>query len=493
MPINPAISRLTLAALVAAWSATSNGHADIDPPRVDVPDYQQGAQWLAQRLAQTREGNHARNLIFFLGDGMSITTLTASRIYQGQQEGHSGEENALSFERFPWSALVKTYNTDQQTPDSAGTMTALMTGVKTRAGMLSTGPEQDRAICAGASRHSLPTLLENASLAGMATGVITTARLTHATPAATYSHTPERDWEADTDLPEEARQNGCTDIARQLLENGFGQGLDIAMGGGLANFIPTDKGGKREDDDLTALFHQNYPQGQLLLSRNDLTAMNARTPILGLFAGSHMDYDHDRRQQPEPVQPSLEEMTFAAIRVLQEQTLGHEQGYVLVIEGARIDHAHHAGNAYRALSDTVEMARAVELADQLTDDSDTLIVVTADHSHTLSLAGYQKRGTPILGYANTSATYTSLGYANGPGANANNHDMAPEDPDYHQAALAPMESESHGSDDVAAHAKGPGSQWFHGQLEQNSLYHLMVQALQLPEKSRSTRNSEKQP
>jgi alkaline phosphatase len=177
---------------------------------------------------------------------------------------------------------------------------------------------------------------------------------------------------------------------------------------------------------------------------------------------------------------------------LQEQTLGQEQGYVLVIEGARIDHAHHAGNAYRALNDTVELAKAAELADQLTDDSDTLIVVTADHSHTLSLAGYQKRGTPILGYANTSGTYTSLGYANGPGAGADNSGKAPEDPDYHQAALAPMESESHGSDDVAAHAKGPGSQWFHGQLEQNSLYHLMVQALQLPEKSRSTRNSEKQ-
>ncbi|MCY0964260.1 alkaline phosphatase [Parathalassolituus penaei] len=481
------LTRAPLALAVTLATASGAVMAQMTPgySAYEVPDYQQGEAWLQQRLQQTDPGKKARNLIFFLGDGMNIATLTASRIYQGQLMGRTGEENSLSFERFPASALVKTYNTNQQTPDSAGTITALMTGVKTEAGVLSIGPEQERGTCAGAKAHEVATLLENASAAGYATGVVSTARITHATPAATYAHSIERDWESDADLSEEARQNGCQDIARQLIDRGFAGGLDVAMGGGLGNFLLASANGRRQDEDLTARFRQQYPQGQLLLSRNDLMAMSPATPILGLFSTSHMDYEADRRKADEPAQPSLEEMTLTAIRVLQEQTRSSDQGYVLVIESGRIDHAHHAGNAYRALDETVQLSDAVATADQLTNDDDTLIIVTADHSHTFSMAGYQQRGAPILGYANGNedkqedTAYTTLGYANGPGATAHNHDKEPEDPDYLQAALAPMSDETHGSDDVAAHAKGPGSQWFHGQLEQNSLYHLMVQSLQL--------------
>ena len=472
-------SGLALATLLASLALSASVTVQAD----NVPDYQQGAQWLEQRLNLVEAGQQARNLIFFLGDGMSITTLTAARIYQGQMRGGSGEENFLSFEQFPWSGLVKTYNTNQQTPDSAGTMSALMTGVKTRAGVISIGPGQELATCAGSQDHWQPTLLEIAAGNGLATGVVTTTRITHATPAATYSHSPDRDWENDAVLTAEARQNGCVDIARQLLEQGFVQGLDLAMGGGLANFTLASAGGQRQDEDLTQRYQQQYPQGQLLRSRDDLLNMNANTPILGLFASSHMDYGIDHDQQSAPQQPSLEDMTFAAIRVMQQKTLAQPQGYVLVIEGGRIDHAHHAGQATRALADTLEFADAISLADRLTNDNDTLIVVTADHSHTLTLAGYQKRGAPILGMATSQQqTYTTLGYANGPGAHhhANDEAMPTAHPDYHQAALGPLPDETHGSDDVAVHAKGPGSQWFHGQLEQNTLFHLMASALQLP-------------
>ncbi|WP_221800121.1 alkaline phosphatase [Oceanobacter mangrovi] len=476
----------------------------------DEPDYQQGQAWLAHQLNSQLPGQQARNLILFLGDGMSVTTLTAARILDGQQQGKTGEENFLSFERFPYSALVKTYNTNQQTPDSAGTMSAIMTGVKTRAGMIAVAPEQLRATCQGSDKQALTTLLEYASQQGMATGVVTTARITHATPAATYAHTSERDWEANSDLSEEAVNNGCHDIARQLIEEGFGNGLDVAMGGGRRNFQLEQQGGNRTDTDLVADFEKRYPQGQYLASRNDLLGMNANTPILGLFARSHMAYAHDR----DDSQPSLTEMTFAAIQVLQQQTRGQDKGYVLVVEGARIDHANHAGNAYRALTDTIEMAHAAEFADRLTDDSDTLIVVTADHSHTLSMAGYPGRGNSILGLVSNAgklsrstdgAPYTTLGYANGLGGNAvdptSSDDAArkpgriPWDdevdcghPDFHQAALGLRSSETHGSDDVALHAKGPGSQWFRGLLEQHSIFHLTSRALQL-----STRSPENPP
>ncbi|MDP2506591.1 MULTISPECIES: alkaline phosphatase [unclassified Oceanobacter] len=470
-------------------------------PSAYQPNYQQGQAWLEYRLANETPGTRARNLILFLGDGMSVTTLTAARIFQGQQQGFSGEENFLSFERFPYSGLVKTYNTNQQTPDSAGTMSAIMTGVKTRAGVLSIGPEQDRAVCQGSQAHQLTTLLEYASQQGLATGVVTTARLTHATPAATYAHTPERDWEADSDLSEEARQQGCEDIAAQLIHRGFANGLDLAMGGGRKNFMTTAREGVRLDTDLTQQFSTRYPDGQLLLSRNDLMGMQARTPVLGLFADSHMAYAHDRTS----AEPSLTEMTFAALQILHQQTQNSDRGYVLIIEGARIDHAHHAGNAYRALTDTVAMADAVAFADRMTNDNDTLIMVTADHSHTLSFSGYPQRGNDILGlvqhndqltHASDGAPYTTLGYANGLGANDIDPVSAAESgrqngrvhwhededtshPDFHQAALGHRESETHGSDDVAIHAKGPGSQWFRGLLEQNSLFHLASRALHL--------------
>ena len=100
--------------------------------------YQNGQK--AVLSASNKEINNtpgaAKNIILFVGDGMSMTTVTAARIYAGQQEGQPGEEYNLSFERFPWTGLSKTYNTNQQTSDSAGTMTAMITGIKTKAGFI---------------------------------------------------------------------------------------------------------------------------------------------------------------------------------------------------------------------------------------------------------------------------------------------------------------------------------------------------------------------
>ena len=92
-----------------------------------------------ERLASTPPPERARNVILFIGDGMGISTVTAARIYEGQKRGETGEENLLSFEKFPHTALIKTYNTDSQVPDSAGTATAMNAGVKTRIGFIGVG------------------------------------------------------------------------------------------------------------------------------------------------------------------------------------------------------------------------------------------------------------------------------------------------------------------------------------------------------------------
>ncbi|MCB1566589.1 MAG: alkaline phosphatase, partial [Xanthomonadales bacterium] len=175
--------------------------------------YAQGAATAKQNLSTVR-GRPAKNVILFIGDGMGISTVTAARILEGQQHGATGEENRLSFEQFPWTALSKTYSVDGQTPDSAPTMTAMMSGVKTNQGLIGVDQATVYNDCASGQGHEVVSLLELAESAGLATGIISTARITHATPAATYAHTANRNWESDANLTEEALAYGCHDIAR---------------------------------------------------------------------------------------------------------------------------------------------------------------------------------------------------------------------------------------------------------------------------------------
>ena len=429
------------------------------------------------------------NIIVFLGDGMGVSTVTAARILQGQMEGGSGEENYLGFERFPNVALVKTYNTDAQVPDSAGTMTAIMTGFKTRAGVIGVGPEVERGDCVHALKNALPTLLERLENEGYQTGIVSTATITHATPAATYGHSPDRNWESDASIPEEHRSN-CKDLARQLVEFEFGDGIDLALGGGRSMFYPADtidteygdKTGVREDGrDLVQEWLSKVPNRQFVSNNTGFNELSAgQGQVLGLFEPSHMEFEADRQNGPEG-EPSLAAMTEFAIT-----HLSGKEGFFLMVEGGRIDHAHHAGNAQRALIDAIAFAEAVDKAVEMTDSKNTLILVTADHSHTMTISGYQSRGNPILGYASVGSIplkdldgnpYTTLGYTNGPGALDLPNPETPEDLDYRQAAAVPLGSETHAGEDVAAYALGPGANRLRGVIEQNELYDVMVEAL----------------
>lgn len=475
------------------------------------PEYwrQDGAAALQQALDRPRNTGRARNVILFLGDGMGVSTVTAARILEGQQRGQPGEENRLAFERLPYLGMARTYNTNQQTPDSAGTMTAIMTGVKTRAGLISVDERAARGDCAGSRGRELPTLLEQFEQAGRATGVVTTARLTHATPAATYAHAAERDWESDALMPPAAREQGCLDIALQLLTPARGNGLDVALGGGRSGFIPQhmadpeypDSRGSRQDGrDLTAQWRATRQGAAFVWHRRQFAAIDPSRidHLLGLFEPSHMNYESDRGDD----EPSLSEMTRLAIRILRRNA----KGFFLMVEGGRIDHAHHAGNAYRALHDTIEFSRAVEVALAETDSVDTLIVVTADHSHAFTLAGYPTRGNPILGtvvgndahgepHAQPALDaggmpYTTLGYINGPGfaagidpaqrqrqaPAAGRRPLAEVDtrqPNFYQESLVPLPQETHGGEDVAIYAGGPWAHLLQRSEEQSYIYYVM--------------------
>jgi alkaline phosphatase len=519
-PMPPSLGKtaLILAAALAGLAACSEQKAEKTQAQAS-PDaaapaassniwLKEGAAALAARLAQKPIEGRARNVILFIGDGMGVSTITAARIFDGQSRGTSGEENILPFEALPYVALAKTYNADAQVPDSAGTATALVTGAKTRIGVLALSDEQPRNQCQGADAHRLATILEQAEDAGMATGIVTTARLTHATPASTYAHAANRDWEDDGLLPPEAKANGCADIARQFAEFAHGDGIEVAMGGGRRHFLPEDapdpedmekRGSRRDGRDLVAEWQARNPGGAYVWSLAQLAALDlAATPkLLGLFAASHMSYEADRAKDPGG-EPSLSEMTATAIDLLARQ----EKGYFLMVEGGRIDHAHHAGNAYRALGDAQAFAQAVAVALEKTTREETLIIVTADHSHVFTIAGYPKRGNPILGLvkgfasedeasdapalADDGKPYTTLGYGNGPGALAGPRAMLSEEmalaPDFRQQALVPLGSETHGGEDVAVFAAGPWAHLVSGVMEQNVIYHIMRHALGLEER-----------
>ena len=470
-----------------------------------LPSNQTDSEWFKSsalnlvKKTQQENKDKAKNVILFVGDGMGISTLTAARIFQGQQKqgNMGGEENFLSFEQFPNTALVKTYNTNQQTPDSAGTMTAIATGVKSKAGVLSVSDTSLRANCLSSKGNELITLIDLANAKGLSTGVVSTARITHATPAATYSNTPERNWEADSNLPTEAIANECKDIAYQLVMRDEANALSVALGGGRRNFIPdtvTDgenKKGRRSDGiDLTKSWTESNSNATYVWDKTGFDAIDTASTdhLLGLFNSSHMEYEADRLDDAAG-EPSLTEMTTKSIDILKK----NDQGYLLIVESGRIDHAHHAGNAYRALMDTVELSNAVQAAVDSTDPDDTLIMVTADHSHVFTIAGYPKRGNPILGLvhnvdgnvatADDGKPYTTLGYTNGPGAVIEQRDDLSSvdtlDKNFMQQALVPMGSETHAGEDISLHATGPGSHLVQGVIEQNVIFHIINQAQSL--------------
>ena len=475
--------------------------------------YDHANQKLQVSLNQKHNTEKAEGIILFVGDGMSIATVTASRIYAGQKLGQPGEEHQLFFESFPYTGLSKTYNTNQQTPDSAGTMTAMMTGSKTKAGVVSVNTLAARADPESCNGYNLETLLETAEDQGWASGIVTTTSITHATPAVSYAHSPERNWESDKDLSMQAKKKGCRDIASQLIEFDYGNGIEVILGGGRKHFLPENNNGERLDGrHLIEEWLANNKKSSYVTTANELDNIDIKKTqhLLGLFSDSHLNYEADRVAQSVE-EPSLTSMVETALQLLQK----HKR-FLLIVESGRIDHAHHAGNAYRALEETIEFDKAIQRANEMVDSEKTLMVVTADHSHTMTIAGYPTRGNPILGFvkgndkngnpeknislAKDDQPYTTLSYANGVGhfmseddddhlharwgsqPNAGRHTTSkdnPESPHYYQEANVPLQSETHAGDDVAVYAQGPWAHLLTGVMEQNYIYHVMKHAGEL--------------
>ena len=520
------LTRISLAALTLALAvktpvlcAQPTGNKTAAEFNTPAYWYESGQAALHAAKQNTYVGTKAKNVILFVGDGMGISTVTAARILEGQMQQRDGESNRLAFEKFPYFALSVTASANQQTSDSAPTATALMTGIKANDGAIAVNQtlartESNAALVAAASVKSI---LQQAEEQGLATGIVTTARVTHATPATNYAHVPDREWEADVNLP-----NGATvkDIAQQLLEFSHGDGIEVVMGGGRKQFYAHTEadpeyagrtGLRRDGRNLHKEWLAKHPRSAYVWNKKLLDEIDPKKTkhLLALFEPSHMRYEADRAQDIAG-EPSLAEMTTKTLQILQQ----NKNGFYLMVEAGRIDHAHHAGNAYRALTDAIALSDAVKAAQAATDPRDTLIIVTADHSHTFTIAGYPERGNPILGKTRAGGElltdtmglpYTTLGYANGPGftggktrrefngksesaiaatykGTAKRPDLTDVDttsPAYMQEATVPLASETHGGEDVGIYALGPNAHLFRGVQEQHIIYHIMADALGL--------------
>ena len=467
-------------------------------PQVNDSYYKQAQAELDRIVARQPNTGKAKNVILFIADGLSVPTVTAARIFDGQRKGVDGESNKLAFEDLlPYVALAKTYTHDAQVADSAPTATAMVSGVKSVNGTVGVSQAVKYKECATAKDAAVTTIFEQAEMAGLSTGIISTARITHATPAAAYAKVANRDQENDSQLSDADKAAGCKDIAAQLVDWPAGNGFEVILGGGRSNFMLKEqadpeadgKTGSRTDGrDLVKEWQAKYNDAAYVWNKTEFDAIDpAKTGhLFGLFERSHMQYEADRAKD-KGGEPSLAEMTEKAIDMLSRD----EDGYVLMVEAGRVDHAHHAGNAYRALDDTIAMSDAVKAALARVNPEETLVIVTADHSHTLSIAGYPKRNNPILGIAGMAddgKPYTTLGYQNGPGAKAEGAradltNVDTTDPDFLQQALVPLgESETHAGDDVPVFAQGPWAHLFQGVIEQNMIYHVIAKATDMAAK-----------
>jgi len=437
----------------------------------------------------------AKNVIFFLGDGMGINTLTAARIFA------AGEDGELAIDKLPESAFVKTFSNDAQVTDSAASMAAYMTGVKQNNNVVSMS-FGTRAIAPGKDANgnalvsrcenstAAVTLLELAKRRGMAVGVVTNTSVTDATPASTYAHACHRKLE--------------TDIAASLVPGGAGynpalgaRGLDVLFGGGAQHFTPFAKGGKRADnrDLLAELGSKGF---RVVSDTAQFDALQPGQPAVGLFAPNHMNFDATR----DPArQPALPAMATKAIDLL----ASNKNGFFLMIEGGLIDHALHATLGKRALQETVTYNAALQAAIDRMEALDpglkhTLIVATADHDHTLILNGYAARTgktTPtnpgVIGLVRNAdgkpaldgkgQPYTIIGFGTGEQRHAGDRTAHLSDEvvtrdDYHQEAVVRTRTgaETHGGSDVYLGATGANAELFRGTIDNTRVFNLIKTA-----------------
>lgn len=312
----------------------------------------------------------AKNVIFFLGDGLSVAHRTGARILsKGVTEGKAN--SLLAMDTLPVTGFIGTSSTDAITADSANTMSAYMTGHKSTINALGVYVSRSKDNLNHPKQETLGELIKRKTNKSL--GIVSDAELEDATPAAVVSHTRRR---ADKDK-----------IAGMLYE----VKPDVLLGGGSAYFLPKSVPGSKRKDDINYIEKFKADGYQLVTTNTELTNIAKDTKqLLGLFHTGNMDTVLDRRflkteaTKKFPDQPDLTTMTQTALDVLSQ----NPDGFFLMVESALIDKSSHPLDWERALMSTIMFDKSIEIAKKFAEKHpDTLIIVTGDHTHGLSLIG----------------------------------------------------------------------------------------------------------
>jgi alkaline phosphatase/streptomycin-6-phosphatase len=429
---------------------------------------------------QAIQGGRAKNVILFIGDGMGDSEITLGRYYS------VGAAGRLNMDRLPLTGEYTTYAVDQANPsmpvyvpDSAATGTGWSTGTKTYNNAISVNPaDQD-----------LPTILEQAQAAGFATGDITTAELTDATPAVLASHVNLRACQGPADMatcPQDRKAaGGPGSIAEQMVDHH----VDVLMGGGKARFDQISDGGPSAGTSVTS---QAQAAGyNVVTDTTGMQAASAAKPVLGLFSSGNMPTewagsvatpfttDTAANTVPTPctqsnpartdAMPHLSQMTTKSLELLEQKAAANRgrgnKGFFLQVEGASIDKQDHAANACAQIGETVEFDNAVGVGlEYARTHRDTLVIVTADHGHTSQIVEF-----PQTAAHHSAGLFQTLETVDG----------APLVVSYATVASPPGTSQDHTGTEVRVAAQGPQAAGVLGITDQTDLYHTMARALGL--------------
>ena len=454
----------------------------------------------------------ARNVIFFLGDGMSVAHRTGARLMsKGMTEGKAN--GRLNMDELDRMAFIGTSSTNAVATDSANTMSAYMTGHKTAVNALGVYADRTKDPFDDPKVENIAEAVRR--LTKKSVGVVTTAEVEDATPAAVVAHTRLR-----ATKPE-------------IVDMFYGVRPDVILGGGSAYFLPkSTPGSKRKDDkDYIKLFQDaGYT---LATSKEELERASGTNSgkILGLFHTGNMDVTLDREFLKKgtvdkfPNQPGLVEMTRVALGELAK----NPEGFFLMVEGASVDKMAHPMDWDRSLFETIEFDQAIGLGlEFLKDHPDTLIVVTGDHTHGMSIIGTIDDDKPGPDMREKVGTYAEAGFPNYEDKNGDGFPdrvdvsrrlavFANNYPDYYETFRPKLDSPFvpavknekgeyvaneaykdvpgavfregnlpraddtavHAVDDVVLQSTGPGSEEFKGYLEESDVYRIVVDALAL--------------
>jgi alkaline phosphatase len=451
----------------------------------------------------------AKNVILFIGDGMTIAHRTAARILsKGLVEGRYGGE--LAIDDVPYMALVSTSGTDSIVTDSANSMTAYTTGHKSCVNAIGVYCARNRNSLQHPRVETISEIVKR--MRGMSVGVITNTEIEDATPAGMVAHTRQR---ADYD-----------DIVKMF----FAVQPDVIMGGGSPNFLPTSAGGKRTDnvDYVKSFADAGY---KFVSTKTELATAAEASKLLGLFNTGNIDGALDRFFLKKgtvsrfPDQPDLTDQVRISLDILSR----NDKGFVLMVESGRIDKYSHSLDWERSIYDTIMLDNAVKVAKEFAAArNDTMIVVVADHAHPTAIVGtydddrpgqqlrdklgvYQNSAVPnypapnVAGYPEKVDVSRRLAFVFGafpdhcdtghPYLDGENVPaVAGADRDFvanekycnvpgaaRRSGNLPFNVNSgvHSADDVVLTATGPGADMFHGRIDNTQVFRIMATALGL--------------